>query len=199
VEIKFSKPARQCLATERLFEHEEPIVSLVRLSEGSLQREDYARAAFEESFAQGAVAVWNAVYYDPKVLQQEPEESYSPLRRIFYEAAGQDDRHQMAVAFLAAQLLRRQRVFRLVKTSDGDEQVQITLFTDRLSERLVEVPDPHLTYAEMEAGREALAQRLAELEAPSEEAGATEQNSGSEDMASVSAPAEGEPRDGAQE
>ncbi len=192
MEIKFSKPSRECTATGRPFQHEESIVSLVRLRDGALIREDYARDAYEERQAAGAVAVWSCVYYDPQVLQQEPEESYSPLRRIFYDASAEDSRHHTAVAFLAAQLLKRQKVFRLVKQSDGEENVHITLYTDRVNERLVEVPDPGLTYAEMDAARETLAQQLAALEA-----GEAAQADEAEGKSAVAAAAEGNDSHGA--
>ena len=67
--------------------------------------------------------------------------------------------------FLAAGLLRRQKVFRLIKESDeSDGEVRITLYTDRIGNRLIEVPDPQFTYAEMDKARTLLIERLQVLE-----------------------------------
>ncbi|HQK76740.1 MAG TPA: hypothetical protein PKZ25_11120, partial [Candidatus Hydrogenedentes bacterium] len=63
------------------------------------------------------------------------------------------------------QLLRRQKVFRLIKEFDTDEgESRIALFADRIGNRFIEVGDPGLSYQELEAGRQALLQRLRELE-----------------------------------
>jgi hypothetical protein len=109
--------------------------------------------------------VWSPRFYDPKVAEQEPPEVFSPLRQVFYEAAESDDRAETAVAYLAAQLLRRQKVFRLLKESDGAEnEVKVALYADRIADRLIEARDPSLSYAELEAGRVALLERLSRLE-----------------------------------
>ncbi|MBL7646759.1 MAG: hypothetical protein JNK74_11275 [Candidatus Hydrogenedentes bacterium] len=105
------------------------------------------------------------VYHDPKIENQEPAEVFSPLRQLFYEAAEEQSRIEMAKAFLAAGLLRRQKVFRLIKESDeSDGEVRITLYTDRIGNRLIEVPDPQFTYAEMDKARTLLIERLQVLE-----------------------------------
>jgi len=87
------------------------------------------------------------------------------LRQVFYEAAESEDRSETAVAYLAAQLLRRQKVFRLLKESDGPEsEVRVALYADRIADRLIEARDPDLSYAELEAGRITLLERLNRLE-----------------------------------
>ena len=111
------------------------------------------------------------------MAQQEPAEKFSPLRKIFYSVAESEDRVQIAKAYLAAQLLRRQKVFRLVKESDDtDGEMRVALFMDRIGNRLAEARDPLLTYAEMEAGRVQLMEELAALEAASDEAVTEVQN-----------------------
>jgi hypothetical protein len=113
------------------------------------------------------VAVWTCEYVDPRVAEQGPPEKFSPLRRLFYDAVEAGDRTSLAKAYLAAQLLRRQKVFRLVKESNETEgEARVALFTDRLGNRLVEVRDPKLTYGELETARTTLIQELAQLEAP---------------------------------
>jgi len=151
MEIRIGKPGRTCSQSERPFEHGEEVVSLVKMEHQTLVRQDFAKETFEPALARGALAVWNTQYIDPKVAEQEPEEAYSPLRRLFYDAAESTDRVELAKAFLAAQLLRRQKVFRYVKESDDSEgESRTVLFTDRINNRLIEVRDPHLTLAEME-------------------------------------------------
>jgi len=167
MEIRIGKPARVCSDTERPFEHGEEVISLVKMENQTLVRLDFAKASFEPAMSRGALAVWATQYIDPTIADREPEEAYSPLRRLFYDAVESADRVQLAKAFLAAQLLRRQKVFRLVKDAeDAESDGRIALFTDRIGNRLIEVRDPSLTYSEMEAGRTALMEELNALEAP---------------------------------
>jgi len=130
-------------------------------------REDYARDAWKPELGEGAFCVWSAKYCDPKVAEQAPPEVFSPLRQLFYEAVESEDRAELAKAYLAAQLLRRQKVFRRLKESDEtDGEVRITLYADCIGDRLIEVRDPSFTYAELDAARNALLDRLQVLEAP---------------------------------
>lgn len=172
MEIRIGKSAHHCHDCERAFVHEEDLYSLVRLREQAFVREDYCEACWESDRATSAYSAWSPRFYDPKVAEQEPPEVFSPLRQIFYGALETEDRNVMAMAYLAAQLLRRQKVFRLIKeTDDPDGDVDVILYSDRIGNRLVEVRDPKLNYAEMDEGRRMLMERLAELENPQEEPG----------------------------
>lgn len=164
--IKISKSARHCAACENDFTHEQEITSVVRIVEGEMVRADYCRDCWDDAEDQKVYSVWATQYYDPDVAEQEAPEAYSPLRQSFYEAVESEDREVLAMAYLAAQMLRRQKVFRLIKGSDKTDDVDATveLFADRLGDRLIEVRDPALTHAELEAGREKLIARLAEIE-----------------------------------
>lgn len=165
MEIRIGKPARACAGTERPFEHGEEVISIVRMENQTLVRHDFSKESWNPDWATGALAVWATEYVDPKVAEQEPEEAYSPLRLLFYDAVESTDRVELAMAFLAAQLLRRQKVFRLIKESEeSDGEVRVTLFTDRVNNRLIEVRDPQLTFAELEAGRTNLIEQLSRLE-----------------------------------
>jgi hypothetical protein len=118
-----------------------------------------------------AFSVWSLKFYDPQVAERQPPEIFSPLRQIFYNAVESEERTELAVAYLAAQLLRRQKVFQLIKESDeGEQEVKLVLFADRIGNRLIEVRDPNLSYAELETGRHVLMERLAGLENPPAEA-----------------------------
>lgn len=167
MEVKITKAGKACAACEKSFTHEEEVRSLVRVLEGQLAREDFCGACWNNDRAGGAYSVWSLRYYDPRVAEQEPPEVFSPLRQLFYDAVESEDRIELAKAYLAAQLLRRQKVFRLVKESDDAEgEVRLSLYTDRIGNRLIEVRDPNFSYAELEAGRRALITRLEELENP---------------------------------
>jgi len=170
MEIKISRCHKTCAASERDFVHEDEIVSLVRIAEGELQREDYLKEFWQEEFGKNAYSVWSHQYYDPKVEEEDTEE-FSPLRALFYEAIDSEDRVTQAVAFLAAQLLRRQKVFRKVKeVEEADDGLRLVLYSDRVGGRLLEVRDPSFGYPELEAARTGLMNRLQELEAPEPEA-----------------------------
>lgn len=167
MEIRIGKPGRTCALTEKQFEHGETVVSVMRVENKQLVRRDFTKPAWMEDGASGALAVWETQYSDPTVAEQEPPEKFSPLRKIFYGACESEDRVQIAKAYLAAQLLRRQKVFRLVKESDDAEgEARVALFMDRIGNRLAEARDPHLTYAEMEAARVELMNELNALESP---------------------------------
>ena len=163
--IKISKNSHSCAACGNDFQHEQELTSTVKVAEGVLHRLDFCRDCWNSEESKDAYSVWSMVYHDPKVENQEPAEVFSPLRQLFYEAAEEQSRIEMAKAFLAAGLLRRQKVFRLIKESDeSDGDVRITLYTDRIGNRLIEVPDPQFTYAEMDKARALLIERLQVLE-----------------------------------
>jgi hypothetical protein len=171
MEIKICKAAHRCAKCEHEFVHGEEVFSLIRTEEGALIREDYVKEEWDPAWAVGAVASWSTKFYDPKVVEQEPPEVFSPLRQLFYETAESENRDEVAVAYLAAQLLRRQKVFRRIKESDDTEgEAKLSLFSDRIGNRLIEVRDPNLSYEELEQAQHSLLERLRTLEADEEEA-----------------------------
>ncbi|MFP4190799.1 MAG: hypothetical protein ACLFU6_01890 [Candidatus Hydrogenedentota bacterium] len=179
MEIKIGKNAKKCFVCETPFVHDQVFVSRTRVQEGVLLREDYCEACWDPSWGEGAFCVWRPVFRDPSVELEEPPEAYSPLRQAFYEALESEDRAVLARAYLAAQLLKRQRVFRLIKESDeSDGETRISLYVDKHGDGLIEIRDPNLSYAELEVGRADLLERLAEIEAPQEQQQA-EQNTNS--------------------
>lgn len=167
--IKIGKNAHTCAICEADFVHEQKIQSLVRVVEQEFQREDFCVDCWDEKNTQEAYSTWNMQYYDPKVAEQEPEEIFSPLRKIFYDTVEENSRPNIAMAYLAAQLLRRQKVFRLIKeTKDPDTDAAVILFNDRIGNRLIEVNDPNLAHAELDDARIQLMQRLNDIENPPE-------------------------------
>ena len=165
MEIKINKSAHQCHGCGAPFEHEQRIVSAMRRSPDGLAREDYCPACWTDDRAQTVFCMWTAQFHDPRVLEQQPAEVFSPLRQVFYENAERQGRASVAVAYLAGQLLRRQKVFRFIKqTADPDTDAVVFLFSDRIGNRLIEVHDPNLSTGELERARQELLRRLAELE-----------------------------------
>jgi len=167
MEVKFSKSAHTCCVCGHNFEHEEAFTSVLQSNESNLCRSDYCDGCWSEQSAPEPelFSVWKSNFYDPNVANQAPEESFSPLRQIFYEAVEGKDRLTLSMAFLAAQLLRRQKVFRLIKESqDPDTDDTTSLFNDRIGNRLIEAQDPCLSHEELEDGRRLLLRRLSEIE-----------------------------------
>ncbi len=187
MEIKIGKSARQCLGCRHRFVHDEELTSLVRVENQAFVREDYCPACWAPERGAGSYSVWSLRFYDPKVAEQEPPEAFSPLRQVFYESAEASSRLDVAVAYLAGQLLRRQKVFRHIKESEDPETGErVTLFSDRIGNRLIEVRDPSLTHEELESGRSRLVERLSELEAPEETEESVEEDAESEEIAASS-------------
>lgn len=165
MDIRIVKSARQCHRCESAFEHDQTIHSLTRIVDHELAREDYCENCWEAADREALYSSWKTRYYDPEVAEAEPPENFSPLRQTFYESVERDSREQTAVAYLAAQLLRRQKVFRLIKETEGiDGEPSTVLFNDRLGNRLIEVHDPQLSHDELEHGRGLLMERLYEIE-----------------------------------
>lgn len=165
MEIKISKSAHQCLGCASPFEHEQRICSAMRRAPDGLTREDYCPACWTDDRAQTVFCMWSAIFQDPRVLEQQPAEVFSPLRQVFYENAEREGRAAVAIAYLAGQLLRRQKVFRFIKqTANPDTDAVVFLFSDRIGNRLIEVHDPNLSTGELERARQELLRRLAELE-----------------------------------
>jgi hypothetical protein len=169
MEIKIGKSAHACSACGRVFTHDETLFSAVHIENQLLARTDYCVECWKPDAGTGAFCVWSPKFCDPKVAEQQPPEVFLPLRQLFYDAVQSEDRSELAVAYLAAQLLRRQKAFRLIKESDeGDGEVKFALFADRVGNRPIEVRDPNLTYQELEQGRRVLMERLNDLERPLE-------------------------------
>jgi hypothetical protein len=186
MEIKIGKAARLCSDSEAEFEHGQTVISLVRIENQEYIREDYSEKSWNADAGSSAIAVWTTTFIDPRVADQEPPESFSPLRRTFYDAAEAKDRSELAVAYLAAELLRRQKVFRRIKESDDPEgEARIALYADRLGDRLVEVRDPDLSLGELESGRSMLMERLRELEDPTDEEDTADEAVDTEDVDST--------------
>ena len=171
MEIKISRSARGCAQCGVEFVHEQPLHSVVCYGEEGLLRADYCMQCWNKEKSKAAFSAWLTRYDDPRVAEQQPAEVFSPLRRLFYEACASEERTELAKAYLAAQLLKRQKAFRQIKESDETEgEIRITLYADRIGNRIIEVRDPSFSYAELDAARTSLLKRLRELEEKGDDA-----------------------------
>jgi hypothetical protein len=169
VEIKIRKASAHCLACGKRFEHLEKHFSRVNAAdEQELVREDYCPTCWDDGRAtdiERAYSFWLAKYFDPAAASQPDEQQFSPLRRIFYEAVESEERAEQAIAYIAAHLLRRQKVFRFVKGfEDTERECYVGVFRDRFSGRLTEVVDPGFSVDELGGARQEFVRRLERME-----------------------------------
>lgn len=170
MEIKISKCSASCGACERAFNHEEKIHSVARTDEEGLERFDFCKGCYESNKGDNIFCAWECQYSDPQVAEAERQESFSPLRRLFYDLAASEERESLAQAFLAAQLLRRQRVFRQVRETEEEQgMLRVCLYLDRAGNRLIETKDLNFSYSELDEARVLLLEELHRLEAPESE------------------------------
>lgn len=167
MEIKISKCATKCHTCGQDFAHEQRVHSAALVEEDSLERRDYCSGCVPEEKEASLFCSWETQYSDPRILEAERQETLSPLRRLFYELAGSTERLDLAQAFLAAQLLKRQKAFRQIRESEGGEEAaRVTLFLDRAGGRLIETRDLNFTYTELDTVRVLLMEKLRALESP---------------------------------
>ncbi len=169
MEIRIRKAAAHCLACGKRFEHLQKHFSQVdAASEDELVREDYCAACWESgraADAERALSFWRAKYFDPAAASQPDEREFDPLRTVFYEAVENDDRAEQAIAYIAAHLLRRQKVFRFVKGfEDHEAECNVSVFYDKLSGRMTEVADKGFSVEELQGARQEFVQRLERME-----------------------------------
>jgi hypothetical protein len=167
MEIKISKCATKCHVCGNDFSHEQHVHSVATKEAESLERRDYCSVCNPTQKCSVVFCTWDTHYSDPKVLEAERQEILSPLRRLFYSLAESSERLDIAQAFLAAQLLKRQKAFRQIRESEeGENAVRVTLFLDRSGNRLIETRDLHFSYTELDAARTNLLDSLRALESP---------------------------------
>ncbi len=167
MEIKISKCATRCHGCEHDFIHEQKVCSMATMENESLVRKDYCTDCRPGEREAALFCYWETQYNDPKMLDAEHQESLSPLRRLFYDLANSAERLDLAQAFLAAQLLKRQRAFRQMRESeDAEGTMRTTLFLDRAGNRLIETRDLNFSYAELDVARTQLMEQLRNLESP---------------------------------
>jgi hypothetical protein len=167
MEIKISKCGESCRACEIAFVHEEKIHSVAQTSEEGLERFDFCKNCYADNKSNDVFCAWECQYSDPRVAEAERQETFSPLRRLFYDLAASDERSALAQAFLAAQLLKRQRVFRQIKETEEEQgMMRLCLYLDRVGGRLIETKDLNFSYTELDEARVLLLAELQRLESP---------------------------------
>ncbi|HOV59474.1 MAG TPA: hypothetical protein PK349_00260 [Candidatus Hydrogenedentes bacterium] len=156
MEIRIGKIGRQCSACGAPFQHQEKVRSLATRAESdSIKRLDFCAVCAGRVKEEEVYCAWTATYQDPEILRQTEagDEALSPLRRIFYASCEEPDREKGAVAFLAAEMLRRQRAFRKIRENQGEGAHRVVWYLDRAVNRIIEVRDPSFSYAELDRAR----------------------------------------------
>ena len=175
VELKVRKSASNCLGCGKKFQHQEDHHSALLPGSEDTVREDYCPECWKrvgEDCREAAICSWVTSYVDPAVESIKAVEHLSPLRRLFYEICESDEPNKLAMAFLSAHLLRRQRAFRLLKEfEDSQRKTSTAVFLDKVNGRIIEVADPDLSAAQMNAARLELQRRLEEMEGEESDAG----------------------------
>lgn len=167
MEIKISKCAAKCHVCGQDFAHEQQVHSAALMENDCLDRRDYCSGCVPERKDSSLFCSWQTQYSDPRVMESERQETLTPLRRLFYDLAGCTERLDMAQAFLAAQLLKRQKAFRQIReTEGGEDAARVTLFLDRAGGRLIETRDLNFGYSELDSARVLLLEKLRALESP---------------------------------
>ncbi|HOK09573.1 MAG TPA: hypothetical protein PLT82_09110 [Candidatus Hydrogenedens sp.] len=162
MEIKISRNANKCLLCLKSFSHEEWVWSQIVELNKEWQRRDFCISCWQQSEKQPALSQWRHRYVDPKERNKEQETKDSPLRALFYEMIEKDhSRLELAIAYLASQLLKREKVFKRIKEmAISPKEGHIIMYIDRIDDRVIEVRDPNFTFSEMEEAKNIILRRL---------------------------------------
>ncbi len=162
MEIKISRTGSKCLSCEKVFIHEEWIWSRILDTDDEWQRQDFCLSCWEQQEKQDVLSQWRHRYIDTKIKRKEEEVVDSPLRKLFYESVEKEDsRMELAIAFLASQLLKRERIFKKIKEmAISQRDGYIIMYIDRIDDRVIEVRDPNFSFSEMEEAKKIVLERL---------------------------------------
>lgn len=163
MEIRISKMGHSCSGCSAPFQHLEKVRSVAaRTDTRTLERLDFCAVCAHRASEHETYCSWVAVYRDPEIIRQSEEdpESQYPLRRIFYAYSESTDRDKNAVAFLAAEMLRRQRGFKKIRESQEEGDTRVIWYLDRSGNRIIEVRDPSFSYAELDKARITLLEEM---------------------------------------
>ncbi len=162
MEIKISRNGTKCLSCEKPFEHEEWVWSRIVGLEDEWQREDYCLSCWEQQNGKESISQWRHKYIDAKAKRREQEVEDSPLRKLFYDSLEKEQsRLEQAIAYLASQLLRREKIFKKIKEmAISRRDGYIIMYIDRIDDRVIEVKDPNFSFTEMEEAKKIVLERL---------------------------------------
>jgi hypothetical protein len=163
VEIQIQKESSQCLACKERFKHDERHHSLLKIEGNIFLREDYCEGCWiRGAGSRGEIySHWQTRYRDPAVASATPKEQFLPLLNLCYEAIAQGEAGA-AMAYMCALMLRRQKVFKLVR-EEKENGRSVLIFSDRHNDTQIRVLDPGLSESQFEDAR----RRLEEVIGPS--------------------------------
>ncbi len=111
-------------------------------------------------------SLWRTRYIDRNAARRTPANEYTPLLEICYDALHSEEAEQQGLAYLSAMVLRRQKVFRLVRSERAEDNAPASLlFYDKVNQAEIRVPDPPMTLDDLRATRRVLQSRLTPLPA----------------------------------
>lgn len=152
MEIEVQKESPHCINCNNAFVNGQKHHSLLRIDGSNFIREDYCEKCWTARLAavETAYSHWETKYRDPAASKATPEGQFMPLLKLCYESIAQEGRDFEAIAYVAALVLRRQKVFRFIREEkEASSHRNVLVFADKYNDTQVRVIDPQLTETEM--------------------------------------------------
>ncbi len=163
MEIEVQKESPHCICCNDAFVNGQKHHSLLRIDGNSFIREDFCEKCWagRPAAAEGAYSHWETRYRDPASSKATPEGQFMPLLKLCYESIAQEGRNSQATAYVAALVLRRQKVFRFLREEkEASAQRNVLVFADKYNDTQIRVIDPQLTEAELRDVKQRLEEQL---------------------------------------
>ena len=147
------------------FLHGQKHHSLLRIEAANFLREDYCDTCWmEKSFSiesDEIYSCWETRYRDPAVAKATPKEQFIPLLNLCYESIAQGGQDAESMAYMCALVLRRQRIFKLLREEKDESSGRTVLvFSDKHNDTQIRIVDPGLTQSQLEDVRRRLEERV---------------------------------------
>jgi len=175
VDINIQKESSQCLKCNLEFQHDQKHHSLLKIEGKDFLREDYCMDCWAERSNVGdessIYSSWETKYRDPSIAKATPQEQFMPLLNLCYESIAKGGADGEAMAYMCALILRRQKVFRLVR-QDREEQDPhrgVLVFLDKHNDTQIGVVDPELTDSKLQEVKRILEERIGPEEKQSDD------------------------------
>ncbi len=169
MEIQIQKGSSRCNLCGQLFVHEQTHYSLLRAGEELFLREDYCEECWPQFLTpeeeKSLFSHWVTKYRDPSAARATPEGQFMPLLKLFYEKVAIATRDAQAFCYVCALILRRQKVFKLVREEKADAGKTMLVFHDKYNDVQVKVKDPDLNETEFRQVKQELEGHLSQEDA----------------------------------
>jgi len=167
MELQIQRGSSRCLACAQPFAHEQKHYSLLKIAGNDISREDYCEECWPKFLADNQnvplYSHWETRYRDPAAARATPEAQFVPLLRLLYDSLTGGTREHEALCYVCALILRRQKVFRLVREEkDADSGKPVLVFHDRHNDVQLKIGDPNLTESEFQEVKQRLEGHLSQ-------------------------------------